>query len=168
MYSDIKFFLYKPIVPLTISFLFLLLAGLQIVTTVKNSTALKNANSNAPVLRVKPKGKKTATEIKIPLFGEYVPANLNETTVKQSMINLHVVGVLFSKNENNSQVIIRMANGEEHTYKVGDVLPGGVVLKRITPEGILISREGAIESLNLPKNELLFQPKAKALQGDKP
>ncbi|WP_454780594.1 type II secretion system protein N [Legionella sp. WA2022007384] len=98
------------------------------------------------------------------LFGVYVSDNL--TTIKKSMLNVTLVGILFANQINDSQVIIRSADGEENTYKLGDTIPGGAVIKRIMASGILVERNGALESLSLPKNELIFEPVAKPLEGE--
>ncbi|KTD02146.1 general secretion pathway protein GspC [Fluoribacter gormanii] len=98
------------------------------------------------------------------LFGVYVSDNLS--TIKKSMLNVTLVGILFANQINDSQVIIRSADGEENTYKLGDTIPGGAVIKRIMASGILVERNGALESLSLPKNELIFEPVAKPLEGE--
>ena len=96
-------------------------------------------------------------------FGDYVPKNLSDADVKQSMLDLTVVGIMFADSEEASHVIIRAANGREKTFGVGDSLPGGAIIKRITPDGVLISRNGALESLSLQKKALIFEPPAKPL-----
>ncbi|MGL5742670.1 MAG: type II secretion system protein N [Legionella sp.] len=96
------------------------------------------------------------------LFGVYVSNNLS--SIKKSMLNVTLVGILLANKINNSQVIIRSANGEERTYKVGDSIPGGAVIKRIMTSGILVERHGTLESLSLPKHELIFEPVAKPLK----
>lgn len=98
------------------------------------------------------------------LFGVYVSNNLS--TVKKSMLNVTLVGILFANKINDSQVIIRSADGEENTYKLGDTIPGGAVIKRIMSSGVLVERNGNLESLSLPKNELIFEPVAKPLEGE--
>ncbi|MDI9819464.1 MULTISPECIES: type II secretion system protein N [unclassified Legionella] len=100
---------------------------------------------------------------KTPLFGDYVPVNLLDTEVKQSMLDAEVLGVLFSNKEEDSQVIIRVGGGPEKTYVTGDSLPGGAIIKRISPNGIVVLHNGALESLSLPKNELTFELPAKPL-----
>lgn len=92
------------------------------------------------------------------LFGVYVSNDLNETSVKKSMLNVTLVGILFAAPIDDSQVIIRASNGEEKTYNMGDTIPGEATIKRITPGGILVERHGALESLSLPKDELTFEP----------
>lgn len=100
-------------------------------------------------------------------FGRYVPENLNDADVKQSMLNLKVVGIMLSIPENDSQVIIHAANGHDQTYRVGDTLPGDVVIKRISRDGVLVERKGDLESLSFPENELIFEAPAKPLIEDK-
>ena len=100
------------------------------------------------------------------LFGVYVPNNLNDTSVKKSMLNVTLVGILFANQINESQVIIRSASGDERIYKLGDKIPGGAVIKRIMASGILVEREGTLESLSLTKSELIFEPVAKPLKGE--
>lgn len=98
-----------------------------------------------------------------PLFGHYIPTNLNDASVKESVLNIEVVGILFSSNNADSQVILQSGGGKEQTFRVGDTLTGGAVIKRITPEGMLIERVGVLESISLPKNELIFEAQPKPL-----
>lgn len=98
------------------------------------------------------------------LFGVYVPNDLNEDNVKKSMLNVTLVGILLGDKTEESQVIIRSAGGEENTYKIGDKIPGGALIKRIMAGGVLVERNGTLESLSLPKNDLTFEPVAKPLQ----
>jgi general secretion pathway protein C len=97
------------------------------------------------------------------LFGVYVPNDLNEKSVKKSMLNVTLVGILLADKANESQVIIRFSNGYEKTYKIGDSIPGEAIIKRIMAHGILVEHQGVLESLSLPKNELTFEPVAKPL-----
>lgn len=118
-----------------------------------------------------PKNKVVATKedsvksiLKASLFGVYVSNDLNEQSVKKSMLNVTIVGILFADKIEDSQVIIRSSNNEEKTYKIGDKIPGDAVIKRIMAEGVLVEREGNIESLTLLKNELIFEPVAQPLK----
>lgn len=98
------------------------------------------------------------------LFGYYVPKNLDAGGVRQSQLNLKVVGVILATDEKNSEVILQKQNGEEHFYHVGDKLPGGGVIKRITSKGLLVAREGALERLTLPQEEIRFEAPAEPLR----
>ncbi|MDP3268062.1 MAG: type II secretion system protein N [Legionella sp.] len=97
------------------------------------------------------------------LFGVYVPNDLNEDNVKKSMLNVNLVGIMLADKIEDSQVIIRGAGGDEKTYGIGDEIPGGALIKRIMTNGVLVERNGTLESLSLPKNELIFEPVAKPL-----
>lgn len=100
------------------------------------------------------------------LFGIYVPINLSDAVIKQSMLDIQVVGILFSEKESESQVVLRVGGGKEEYYVLGDSLPGGAVIKRISSEGVVVLHNGALESLSLPKNELIFEQPAKPLIKD--
>lgn len=103
----------------------------------------------------------------MPFFGKYVPDNLNDMDIKQSMLNLKVVGIMLASTAENSQAIIHTANGRDQTYREGDTLPGNVVIKRITGKGVLVERKGELESLSFPENELIFEVPARPLAEDK-
>lgn len=92
------------------------------------------------------------------LFGDYIPINLAQAEIKQSMLDVKIVGIMFSGEEKNSQVVLQVAGGKEEYYVIGDTLPGGAVIKRISPEGVVVLHNGVLESLSLPKNQLLFDP----------
>ncbi len=98
------------------------------------------------------------------LFGVYVPNDLNEDSVKKSMLDVTLVGILLADKIEESQVIIRSSSGEEKTYNLGDKIPGGAVIKRIMAGAVLVERNGNLESLSLPKNDLTFEPVAKPLK----
>lgn len=100
------------------------------------------------------------------LFGVYVSNDLSDDNVKKSMLDITLVGVLLGNTPDDSQVIIRTANGEEKNYKINDKIPGGVVIKRIMAGGILVEHNGSLERITLPKEELRFEPLAKPLRND--
>lgn len=97
------------------------------------------------------------------LFGVYVSNDLSGDNVKKSMLNVTLVGILLGDKIEDSQVIIRSSSGVEKTYSINDKIPGGALIKRIMAGVVLVERNGAIESLSLPKNELTFEPVAKPL-----
>lgn len=79
------------------------------------------------------------------------------------MLDAEIVGIMFDDNEEYSQVIIKVGGGPEKVYSIGDSLPGGAIIKRISPDAIVVLHNGALESLSLPKNELIFEAPAKPL-----
>ena len=126
-----------------------------------HTPVLSDSNKNLPT---KTKSDSADYILNSSLFGVYVPNDLNEDNVKKSMLNVTLVGILLGDKTEESQVIIRSAGGEENTYKIGDKIPGGAIIKRIMAGGVLAERNGALESLSLPKNDLTFEPVAKPLQ----
>ncbi|EHL32081.1 type II secretion system protein N [Legionella drancourtii] len=132
-------------------------------------SALRFSPVSAPAvqeknIRVSTKSDSFESILNSSLFGVYVPNDLNESSVKKSMLNVTLVGILFADKMDDSQVIIRSAKGEEKTYRIGDTIPGDAVVKRIMASGVLVERHGALESLSLPKNELTFEPVAAPLK----
>lgn len=95
------------------------------------------------------------------LFGDYVP-DLSDANIKKSNLDLKVVGIMFSSKK-GSQVLISAGSDIEEAYSVGDKLPGGAVIKRITEDNVVILYNGELESLSLPENELLFEEAPKPL-----
>lgn len=103
-----------------------------------------------------------APVLKVSLFGTYMPA-VSEVTIQQSSLDLEVVGILYSTDEKNSQVIIRSAQGQEALYAIHDTLAGGVVIKQINPRGIVILHHGALEALSIKKDPLNFESPSEPL-----
>lgn len=97
------------------------------------------------------------------LFGEYIPEHMDASGVMPSQLNLTVVGILFAPAVKDSRVMFELPGNQVKTYGLGDELPGGGVIKRITEDGILLTRNGGVERLTLPKNELPLAPIPKAL-----
>lgn len=98
----------------------------------------------------------------IPLFGHYVSVN-HKNSMKQSMLALEVIGIMYASHPSQSQVLIRLNHGEERSYLVGDELPGGAIIKRIQSDRVVILYQGTLEVLHLPKNTLQFDEPAKPL-----
>ncbi len=96
-------------------------------------------------------------------FGKYVPLHLTDAGVRESLLNVTVVGIMEAPRAVDSHALIRMKGGLEQTYHVGDALPGAGTIKRITREGILIDHKGSLESLSLPRDRLHFDPPADSI-----
>lgn len=97
------------------------------------------------------------------LFGNYLQGGGD---IKESDLDVELVGILYDSKQINSQVIIRSANGIEKTYNIGDALPGGAIIKQINQQGVVVLYNGALERLHLPKLELHFEAPAKPLKGE--
>ncbi len=56
---------------------------------------------------------------------------------------------MLDEKEEASQIILRSASGDEKTYGVGDKIPGGAVIKRVTESGVLVEHDGSLERLRV-------------------
>ena len=133
----------------------LYLYGLNKNTTRYDRAALV-ARSSSP-LPVSNRG------LNAPFFGQYTPVMNHVGDVKQSLLTYKVVGIMLAAHDEDSEVMMDTLSGGYVVYHVGDTLPLGNVIKKITSEGIFVERNGELESLSLPKNELIFEPPAKPL-----
>ncbi len=164
MLAEVRAVLLKPWVPRLIGLILLLLLIWEIYDGVHDLWGLNHqtiaskvpADSNIPKNTV---GK----ELRAPIFGEFVPKTISDSNVKRSMLDLNIVGIIFSDKEENSEVILRTADGEEKPVGIGETISDGVVVKRITPEGVMVENQGQLESLSFPKNELLFEKQQQPL-----
>jgi type II secretory pathway component PulC len=96
--------------------------------------------------------------LKFKMFGDYA-LNLEPTEVENSQLNLSIVGIMYSTHPHLSQVIIQGENGFSKIYRQGDSLGFNLILKKIEPDGVILTRNGHLERLNLPKMELQFEAK---------
>ena len=126
------------------------------------ATDLMNQASHVkPVPVLKPVIKHAAVDALF--FGAYVPDDVDALGVERSSLNISVIGIMYSSDTRESQVMLDVS-GDEKSFHVGDKIPGGAVIKRITPEGVLLLRGGKVESLSLPQHELHFAPQPKPLR----
>lgn len=164
--TDLKTFLFRPIVAQVICIFFIVLLCIDLISFAVQrwQTTTKNA-VNAPLLNERTPQQQVNDEMKLrwPLFGEYLPKQFGDMQIKRSTLDLRVVGILYSTRTQDSQVILRTASGVEQPYKIGDTLPGGATIKQISADGVLVMHKGELESLSLPKNKLIFEPPSKGL-----
>jgi general secretion pathway protein C len=123
-------------------------------------TPLQSASSHTKVVKPSLMEK----NLRIPIFGEYIPKALVDLDVKPSGLDLQLVGIVYSPDTKKSQAIISAPGSQSQTFSTGDLVPGGAKIKQITPDGVVLKREGELESLSLPKDELIFEPLPKPLK----
>ena len=71
----------------------------------------------------------------------------------ETKLNLTLKGVLAtSPMEMASAIIAQGKNGKEDIYGIGDKMPGGVTIKEIHPEYVVLERSGRLETLKLQKD----------------
>lgn len=92
------------------------------------------------------------------LFGIAGQTKTTATTTKapETKLNLVLRGVLATVPMTTASAIIaRGKNGREEIYGIGDKLPGGVTIREIHPEHIILERMGQLETLRLPRDSSL-------------
>jgi general secretion pathway protein C len=135
-----------------------LVAGMPLLNQLNRQVRAKEIANQSQADELKP-----SSLLNSPLFGDYVPKNLNDSGVQPSSLNVTVVGVVFDVNEKDSQVILQAPDGKEKFFYVGDTLQDGAMIKRISTEGVLVLHNGVLERLSLPKEELQFKNGQKPL-----
>ena len=68
-------------------------------------------------------------------------------------LQLTLRGIFSQADPATGRAIIVDAGGHEASYKVGDEIPGGVVLHAVHQDRVMLSRGGALEALRLPRPE---------------
>jgi general secretion pathway protein C len=85
------------------------------------------------------------------LFGAAGVQNTgNASNAPETTLDLTLSGIAADPRQTLSRAII-VAGGKQQTYGVGAQLPGGAVIKEILPDQVLLSLNGHVESLRLPK-----------------
>lgn len=75
-----------------------------------------------------------------------------QSKVPETRLNLSLKGVLAATPMKMASAIIAQGkNGKEDIYGIGDKMPGGVVVKEIYPEYVVLERNGQLETLRLQK-----------------
>lgn len=90
------------------------------------------------------------------LFGiaDTLTAQTSAAKMPETKLNLVLRGVLTAGNSDMASAIIAQgANGQEEIYGLNDKMPGGITLREIHPEHVIIERQGQLEILNLEKDE---------------
>ncbi|OGV50033.1 MAG: hypothetical protein A3F46_06010 [Legionellales bacterium RIFCSPHIGHO2_12_FULL_42_9] len=161
MNFDLIAFLNRPLFPkLLCAFWGILL--LLVLMQVK-STLWPAERQNLTILSTNQEEPNVQQSLAMPLFGHYAAVNPHGGVMKQSTLDVTIIGIMYSSKASHSQVLIRLNNGEEHSYLVGDELPGGAIIKRIKADSVVILFQGTLEVLNLPKTKLQFDEPAKPL-----
>lgn len=157
----------KPIIAKSLCWLFLvfiLFKILKCVYDVKLIYSEPKVNFSSPNLIDGTSNRESIKKsLNFEIFGKYIPKQLGDANIRPSILDLKVIGVMFSENEKKSQVLIRFANGFERIFNIGDVIPGGGKIVHIYTDGIIVNRDGDLERLNLPKDELVFDKLSETL-----
>lgn len=75
-----------------------------------------------------------------------------QAKVPETKLNLTLKGVLAAvPMEMASAIIAQGKSGKEDIYGIGDKIPGGVLIKEIHPDHVVLERNGRLETLRLQK-----------------
>ena len=84
------------------------------------------------------------------LFG--MPTGNTEVNAPETTLNLTLRGIVAATPDTKESLAIITANGNGQMYAVGAQLPGGAVLQSIYPDRVLLSLNGRMQTLRLPKS----------------
>lgn len=150
----------KPLIAKLLCLLFLVFIVIRLFTSVsgfrsiysdpgKNTQSI-DINDNNSLNDMVKKG------LNVEIFGKYIPTQFGDANIRPSILDVKVIGVMFSNDKQKSQVLLRLANGIERVFKINDIIPGGAKILRIYKDGIVVNRDGVMERLNLPADRLIF------------
>ncbi len=93
------------------------------------------------------------------LFGEVrkgrpAPGPVIRKELPETRLNLSLRGVVSSAAGRTGGAIIDTGNGQEVYYPVGSSLPGGARLQSVHKDHVVLERNGRLETLKLPRNDL--------------
>ncbi|MGA9855295.1 MAG: type II secretion system protein GspC [Gammaproteobacteria bacterium] len=74
------------------------------------------------------------------------------TDAPATTLNLILRGIVAAASNSKESLAIISSNGTEEMYSVGAQLPGGAQIQSIYPDRVLLSIDGRIQSLQLPKS----------------
>lgn len=96
--------------------------------------------------------------IELAMFGEPDPADdtgsvdLSNVEAPETQLNLSLRGVLATADDSVARAIIATGNGDDKSYKVGDTIGSGAILRAVYPDRVILERSGELETLRLPRD----------------
>ena len=89
-----------------------------------------------------------------PLFGEHLKNTLDSKNIPTTLLNLKLIGILKASKPQDSQAFIKVGDSDEQLYFINDEVSENTRLLRILENAVLLKRNGKIERLSLPKENL--------------
>ena len=87
------------------------------------------------------------------LFGSTDVVAETAAEAPETKLDLKLVGV-FATGDSSSLAIIAPGRRPEALYGIGDALPGNATLRAVYPDRVILERNGALETLRLPRESL--------------
>lgn len=92
-------------------------------------------------------------------------ASANATAdAPDSRLDLKLRGVISAGEPRYSRAFIQSGNDDERGYPIGAALPGGAQVHSILPDRVVISRNGSLETLRLPREASTGAVESAAIQ----
>lgn len=88
------------------------------------------------------------------LFGRTSPATSSGQSINAPETNLNVTlrGIIAADDPNRSRALITAGSGNDSkSYRIGADIPGGANVHGIHPDRVILSRDGRLEALKLPR-----------------
>ena len=96
--------------------------------------------------------------VNLHLFGEAgkVTAVVTDAPIDAPKTSLKLVlrGIFSHSDQDKAMAIIADAAGKERLYRVGAQVPGGAEIHKIYPDRVILQRNGQLETLELPRDDL--------------
>lgn len=96
--------------------------------------------------------------IELAMFGEPDPADesdsvdLSNVEAPETQLNLSLRGVLATADDSVARAIIATDSDDDKSYKVGDTIGSGAILRAVYPDRVILERSGELETLRLPRD----------------
>jgi len=130
--------------------------GLQVAYLVTTGFRSHEPPIDAPVQAAVPTSDTTETTLaalkRAALFGREGAAN--QPIVASSATHLGLAGVIAETDPAAGQAIISDSGGPAKVYRVGNTLPGNLVLNAVHADHVILDRGGSLERLDLPRQLL--------------
>jgi general secretion pathway protein C len=115
--------------------------------------AQQRVSSAVPVERHDDPGAAAAQLAASQAFGTPDAAADDGAEAPDSRLDLKLRGVIAAAEPKWSRAFIAGGDGEDRAYPLGAQLPGGAVVQAIHPDRVVLSRNGSLETLRLPRDE---------------
>jgi len=84
-------------------------------------------------------------------FGTADESALDATDAPETRLDLRLSGVIAGGDPRFSRAFIASGQEGERGYAVGAAVPGGAIVRTVHPDRVVLSRNGALETLRLPR-----------------
>lgn len=84
-------------------------------------------------------------------FGDADVSALDASDAPETRLDLRLTGVIAAGDRRFSRAFIASGNDGEHGYMIGARLPSGATVHSVQPDRVVLSRNGALETLRLPR-----------------